>query len=157
MKKTIIVSALIFCTAYTFAQKNPFEKFSDMDGVTSVFISKAMLSKNTNTEFRGLRGDLIKNLSSVLAFGSDDVKKAPKMISMANKIIKKNNYELLMRVKSEDNRKVNFFMKGKPENIQELIMIVDGGKDNGSLVLQLLGNFSMQEVEEITTTISGAL
>jgi len=64
---------------------------------------------------------------------------------------------LLMRVKSEDNRKVNFFMKGKPENIQELIMIVDGGKDNGSLVLQLLGNFSMQEVEEITTTISGAL
>ncbi|HBT85027.1 MAG TPA: DUF4252 domain-containing protein, partial [Porphyromonadaceae bacterium] len=44
---------------------------------------------------------------------------------------------------------VNFFMKGKPDNIQELIMIVDGN-DEESVIMQFLGNFKLQDVQEMT-------
>jgi isopentenyl diphosphate isomerase/L-lactate dehydrogenase-like FMN-dependent dehydrogenase len=53
-----------------------------------------------------------------------------------------------MRVKSDDGELVNFFMKGKPENIQELIMIVE---DEESVIMQLLGNFTLQDVQQMTS------
>ncbi|MDR1518218.1 MAG: DUF4252 domain-containing protein, partial [Dysgonamonadaceae bacterium] len=154
MKKRIIVSALIFCAVHTFAQKNPFEKFSDMDGVTSVYISKNMLSmlpKSSKMEYNGVNvGGFIDKLSSILILTSENAKIGSEMISLANKQVKGDNYELLMHVKSGDNQKVNFFMRGKPENIQELMMIVDGGKDDDYVIMQLFGNFSMQDMEQIT-------
>lgn len=57
MKKIIFTLALTFATTLLFAQKNPFEKFTDMDGVTCVYISKNMMSllpKDSNTQFGGV-------------------------------------------------------------------------------------------------------
>ena len=71
------------------------------------------------------------------------------MMTVANSRIKEQNYELLMRVKSDDGERVNFFMKGKPENIEELIMVVDGNDDE-SVIMQFLGNFKLQDVQQMT-------
>lgn len=71
------------------------------------------------------------------------------MIAEANNRIKSYNYELLMRVKSDDGEIVNFFMKGKPEKIEELIMLVDSN-DGESVVMQFLGDFRMQDVQQMT-------
>jgi hypothetical protein len=54
-----------------------------------------------------------------------------------------------MRVKSDDDDNVNFFMKGKPESIRELIMIVDGS-DNESVILQFQGDFTLQDIQKMT-------
>lgn len=56
------------------------------------------------------------------------------MFSMANNCVKGRNYELLTHVKSDDNDNVNFFMKGKPEDIRKLIMIV-AGNDGENVVM----------------------
>jgi hypothetical protein len=53
-----------------------------------------------------------------------------------------------MRVKSDDGEIVNFFMKGKPEKIEELIMLVDS-KDGESVIMQFLGEFKMQDVQQM--------
>lgn len=154
MKKIILILALILGTSAIFAQKNPFEKFMDMDGVTSVYISKNMLSlfpKGSKMDYEGVNvGDFVNKLSSIIIITSEDTKIGQEMISLANKQIKGNNYELLMRVKSEDKQLVNFFMRGKPENIQELIMVVDGG-DGNSVIMQFLGNFTLQDVQQMTS------
>lgn len=71
------------------------------------------------------------------------------MLSMANNRVKGNDYELLMRVKSDDNDNVNFFMKGKPEKIKELIMIV-AGNDGENVVMQFLGDFTLSDVQAMT-------
>lgn len=71
------------------------------------------------------------------------------MLSMANERVKGFDYELLMRVKSDDNDNVNFFMKGKPENITELIMIV-AGSDGENVIMQFLGNFTLQDIRQMT-------
>lgn len=45
MKRTYIITLLLsLCSLFTYAQDSFFDKFADMDGVTSVYISKAMLS-----------------------------------------------------------------------------------------------------------------
>lgn len=155
MKKIIITLVLTFAATIVFAQKNPFEKFTDMDGVTSVYISKNMMSLLPNKSKMQYGGvdvtNFIEKLSSILILTSENKKIAEEMISLANSRIKENDYELLMRVKSDDGELVNFFMKGKPENIQELIMIVDGNEDE-SVIMQFLGNFKLQDVQQMTSS-----
>lgn len=153
MKKTILSLLLLAGFASAFAQKNPFEQFSDMDGVTSVYISKTMLSlipKSTKTEYGGVNvSGLLGKLSSILILTSEDKKIAPQMLSMANNRVKGRDYELLMRVKSDDNDNINFFMKGKPESISELIMIV-AGSDGENVVMQFLGDFTLDDIRAMT-------
>lgn len=155
MKKIIITLVLTFAATIVFAQKNPFEKFTDMDGVTSVYISKNMMSLLPNKSKMQYGGvdvtNFIEKLSSILILTSENKKIAQEMISLANSRIKENDYELLMRVKSDDGELVNFFMKGKPENILELIMIVDGNEDE-SVIMQFLGNFKLQDVQQMTSS-----
>jgi hypothetical protein len=152
MKKIIFTIVFIFAVTIISAQKNPFEKFTDMNGVTSVYISKNMMSlfpKDSN-QYGGVDvSNFIGKLNSILILTSENKKVSQEMLSLANSRIKENNYELLMRVKSDDGELVNFFMKGKPDNIQELIMIVDGN-DEESVIMQFLGNFKLQDVQEMT-------
>lgn len=152
MKKIIFTIVFIFAITIISAQKNPFDKFTDMDGVTSVYISKNMMSlfpKDSN-QYGGVDvGNFVDKLSSILILTTENQKVGKEMLSLANSRIKENNYELLMRVKSDDGELVNFFMKGKPDNIQELIMIVDGN-DEESVIMQFLGNFKLQDVQEMT-------
>lgn len=153
MKKIILSILLLASVSFAFAQKNPFEKFSDMDGVTSVYISKTMLSlipKSSKMEYGGVNiGGFLNKLSSILILTSEDKKIAPQMLSLANDRVKGRDYELLMRVKSDDNDNINFFMKGKPENISELIMIV-AGNDGENVVMQFLGDFTLQDIQQMT-------
>ncbi|MDD2590566.1 MAG: DUF4252 domain-containing protein [Fermentimonas sp.] len=152
MKKIIFTIVFIFAVTIISAQKNPFDKFTDMDGVTSVYISKNMMSlfpKDSN-QYGGVDvGNFVDKLSSILILTTENQKVGKEMLSLANSRIKDSNYELLMRVKSDDGELVNFFMKGKPDNIQELIMIVDGN-DEESVIMQFLGNFKLQDVQEMT-------
>ena len=158
MKKLIITIAFVISATCIFAQNNPFERFSDMDGVTSVYISKNMLSlfpkNSTKMDYSGVNvGKFLHKLSSILIITSDNQTIAQQMLSIANKQVKGKDYELLMRVKSDDNDNVNFFMKGKPENIRELIMIVDGS-DNESVIIQFLGDFTLQDIQQMTAGFS---
>jgi hypothetical protein len=151
-----LLTAIIFVVfaANLSAQKNPFEQFTEMDGVTSVYISKNMLSlfpKNAkNMNYGGIDvGNFLHKLSSILILTTEDKNIGKRMVSLANNQVKGGNYELLMRVKSDDNNTVNFFMKGKPESIRELIMIVDGGDDE-SVILQFQGDFTLQDIQKMT-------
>jgi hypothetical protein len=71
MKKIIFTLALIFAVTVVSAQDNPFEKFTDMDGVTSVFISKNMMAlfpKDSN-QFGGVSiNSFVDKLSSSSAY-----------------------------------------------------------------------------------------
>ena len=153
MKKIILSLLLLASFSFAFAQKNPFDQFTDMDGVTSVYISKTMLSmipKNSKMDYNGVNvGSFLNKLSSILILTSEDKKVAPQMLSLANSRVKSDKYELLMRVKSDDNDNINFFMKGKPEDIRELIMIV-AGNDGENVIMQFLGNFTLQDIQQMT-------
>ncbi len=149
----MMVLALALTASGLFAQNNPFEKFTDMEGVTSVYISKNMLSlmpKESGMQFGDVDvSNFLEKLSSILILTSENKPVAQEMVSLANKRIQDDKYELLMRVKSDDGELVNFFMKGKPENIHEMIMIVEDS-DGESVIMQFLGAFSLDDAKNIT-------
>ncbi|HOO95213.1 MAG TPA: DUF4252 domain-containing protein [Proteiniphilum sp.] len=153
MRKMMMVLALALTASGLFAQNNPFEKFTDMEGVTSVYISKNMLSlmpKESGMQFGDVDvSNFLEKLSSILILTSENKPVAQEMVSLANKRIQDDKYELLMRVKSDDGELVNFFMKGKPENIHEMIMIVEDS-DGESVIMQFLGAFSLDDAKNIT-------
>ncbi len=149
----MMVLALALTASGLFAQKNPFEKFTDMEGVTSVYISKSMMSlmpKNMNMDLGNVDvSNFINKLSSILILTSENKPVAQEMVSLANKRIRDDQYELLMRVKSDDGERVNFFMKGIPESISEMIMIVEDN-DGESVIMQFLGDFTLDDAKQIT-------
>ena len=153
MKKIMMLFALALTATGLFAQNNPFEKFTDMEGVTSVYISKSMMSlmpKNMNMDLGNVDvSNFINKLSSILILTSENKPVAQEMVSLANKRIRDDQYELLMRVKSDDGERVNFFMKGIPESISEMIMIVEDN-DGESVIMQFLGDFTLDDAKQIT-------
>lgn len=153
MKKMLTILALTLAVTTLFAQKNPFDQFADMDGVTSVYISKNMLSlmpKGAVQQFGNVNvSNFIDKLSSILILTSEKEPVAREMLSLANKRIRNDKYELLMRVKSDDGELVNFFMKGKPESIKEMIMLVES-EDGENVVMQFLGDFTLEDAKQIT-------
>ena len=60
-------------------------------------------------------------------------------------------YEELMRVKDKKT-KANFYIRQQGELIKELIMLADS-EENFS-VIQLKGNFTLQDIQEITNESS---
>lgn len=61
-------------------------------------------------------------------------------------------HEVLMRVK-DGKTKANFYVKQKGDIINELIMLADTDKD-GFTVIQLLGNFTLKDIQQITDEIN---
>ena len=80
-----------------------------------------------------------------------DLRETIEKLSLIHILIGK-DHEELMRVK-DGKTKANFYVKQQGELIQELIMIAD--MDDGSFsVMQLLGRFTLQDVQEITSEIN---
>ena len=57
------------------------------------------------------------------------------------------DHEELMRVK-DGNTRATFYVKQKGDLISELIMLAD--TDKSFSVIQLVGNFTLQDIQEIT-------
>ena len=72
--KNIFLILFLCCTSLCFAQDKLFEKYADMDNVTSVFISKKMFDMIPNVESGGLNlmnlKGKINNLQIVRQAGS---------------------------------------------------------------------------------------
>ena len=68
--KNIFLILFLCCTSLCFAQDKLFEKYADMDNVTSVFISKKMFDMIPNVESGGL-GDVYKRQRQAGSPGPD--------------------------------------------------------------------------------------
>ena len=124
--KYLYTILLLCCVNICFAQNKLFDKYADMDDVTSVYISKKMFQMMPVMETAGL--------------------------NLANLKGKIESLQILTRVK-DGKTKANFYVKQQGELIQELIMIADMD-DGGFSVMQLLGRFTLQDVQEITSEIN---
>lgn len=145
--KNIVLIFFLCCTSICFAQNKLFDKYSEMDNVTSVYISKAMFNMIPNFETNGMN---LMNLKGkieglqVLTTENNSIK--AEMRNEFKELIGK-DHEELMRVKDGKTR-ATFYLKKKGELISELIMLAD--TDSSFNVIQLVGNFTLQEIQEIT-------
>lgn len=145
--KNILLILFLCCTSFCFAQNKLFDKYSEMDNVTSVYISKAMFQMMPNMETNGLNLMNMKGKIEglqILSTESNSLK--DKMRDDFKGLIGKDHQEL-MRVKDGKTR-ATFYVKQKGDQVSELIMLAD--TDGRFNVIQLLGNFTLQDIQDIT-------
>lgn len=145
--KYILLIAFLCCSAIGFSQNKLFDKYADMDDVSSVYISKAMFQMMPTIESTGLSlANMQGKIESLQILRTQNKAKKEQMNREFRSLVGK-QHEELMRVK-DGKTKANFYILKKGDRINELIMIADTEADFS--VIQLLGNFTLKDIQEIT-------
>lgn len=133
------------------AQNSLFDKFSEMDGVNSVYISKALLSMMSSVNSNGINiSGMANKLETVCILTSEKEETALLMKKETEYIRKSKRYEELMRIKDEESR-ISFYIKKEGEIIRELVMLVD--EKSEFVIIQLLGAMELKDIQAITEGI----
>ena len=154
MKKIIILSFLLLSVGFANAQDkvNPLQKYADTEGLTSVVVTKKMLSFipiDSFVKYEGINlGDFVDKINSINIYTSSDKVAANKLLAFANNLMGTSSYEKMMEVKSDKVEKVDFFIKNKGSQISEMIFIVKAEGDK-SVVMQFLGDFTMEDIKKM--------
>lgn len=148
MKRTCIVILLLFlCSLFTYAQDSFFDKVADMEDVTSVYVSKAMLSLIPAVQADGVNiGKVASKLDCIRIVSCEK----PDIIAQLKKeitfITPENGYEELIDV-NEDGEKTTIYLKQNKNKTNEFIL-VNEQKTDFNLIF-ITGNLTLQEVQEI--------
>lgn len=147
--KHVLFAILMCCTSIAFAQNKLIDKYADMDGVTSVFISKTMLQMMPNMKTEGLDiGGIAGKLESIVILTSEKASISNMMKGEIRNYASNKRYEELMRVREEGSH-VTFYIKKKPNNkIGELVMFVDEKPE--FVFIQITGDMTLQDIQNIT-------
>jgi hypothetical protein len=148
--KHILIALCLFCTTVAFAQDKLFDKYAEMDNVTSVYISKAMFQMMPVIENVGLNLMNMKGkIESLQLLSTERTDQIPQMRKEFSQFINKQHQEL-MRVKDGKTR-ATFYADIEGEKVKNLLMLAD--TDSSFTVIRLVGNFTLQDIQEITKEV----
>lgn len=136
----------VFCAMGTFAQSKFFEKCEKIKGVTTVYVSKAMLQMagDANVTDDMNLSSVIKKLNSLELINAE----SPASVVELNKLIKelninhKNGYEIMMSV-NDDEQNVKIYMKKMANNTNEYVILVE--ESDEVLVVLMNGTLTLDE------------
>jgi hypothetical protein len=149
--KHILIALCLLCTTAAVAQDKLFDKYAEMDNVTSVYISKAMFQMMPVIENVGLNLMNMKGkIESLQLISTERADQIPQMRKEFSQLINKQHKEL-MRVKDGKTR-ATFYADLEGEQVKNLLMLAD--TDSSFTVIRLVGNFSLRDIQEITKDIS---
>ena len=145
INKLLLVVALVVAPIITYAQSQ-FDKFEDIDGVTSVVVTQKAFSlmSTIGAESDDEYMNLIKNINSLRVFATESAKVAAQMSAEADKYLKSANLEELMRINDDGNNVKIYVKEGSNENyVKELFMLVQGtnmndNDDSETVIISLL-------------------
>lgn len=154
MRKLILVVVLILVSNTFFAQ-SVFDKFDNQDDITSVIVNKKMFSLLSKVDIKDkdsqLYVNLIKKLDNLKVFTTTSKSKADEMRSTADKYMKSNALEELMRI-NEKGKNVKIYVKSgaTDSQVKELLMFIEGAGKEETVLMSLTGNFDMDELSALT-------
>jgi len=144
--KYVLLAVCLFCSSIGFAQNKLFNKYADMDNVTSIYISKAMFQmmpviNNAGIDLMDLKG----KIESLQLLTTDNKDRKAQMKKDFSELVTSQLQEL-MRVK-DDKSNVRFYSNTQGDQIKELLMLVDD--DDSFTAIQLVGNFTLKDIQKI--------
>lgn len=170
MKKVSFILALILMPVFAGAQ-SIFDKYEDVDGVTSVVVNQKMFSMiasmgiSTDDPEAQEYLDMVKKITGMRVFTTADPKVSADMLATVNGYLKSSSLQELMRIKDGE-QNIKFYVKeGKDENhVKELLMFMTGLNEltknsdvniNGkkleveTVLLSLVGDIDLRKIGEI--------
>lgn len=156
MKKIIITLVAVLVSSPFFAQA-AFDKFDGQDDVTSIIVNKKMfdlMSKvkvDTSDKETQQYLNLIKKLDNLKVFTTKSTRVEGEMKVAADKYIKAAGLEELMRV-NDSGKNIKILVKSgaKDSQIKELLMFIEGAKNDDTVLMSLTGDFDLSEISILT-------
>ena len=152
MKRIYIFSLLLTLSTFICqAQQSFFDKYAEMDGVSSVYITKSMLKMfpSMSGKINGVDvGNLASKLENIQILSADEPNIIEQLRKDTKHISTKNGYEELMRVR-DDGDKTTIYFKEKKKN-SEFILITDEGNEF-TIVSIIGGDLTLKDIQEMTT------
>jgi len=156
MKKLIITLVIVLVSSPFFAQ-GAFDKFDGQDDVTSIVVNKKMFELMSKVKVDATDKEaqqymnLIKKLDNLKVFTTQSVRVEGEMKSVADKYIKTAGLEELMRVNDKGkNIKIMVKSGSSDSKIKELLMFMEGGKGEDTVLMSLTGDFDLNEISVLT-------
>ena len=150
MIRTLIIAIMAtLCSVCSYGQQSFFDKYADMEGVTSVYISKSMLSlfPKGQTNVNGVNiGNIADRLNNIQILSTDEQPIVNKLRKETSDINTRNGYEELMRVR-EDGEKTTIYFKDGKKDKKEFVLLVDE-KDEFTII-SIVGDLTLQEIQGI--------
>ncbi|MBR2457684.1 MAG: DUF4252 domain-containing protein [Bacteroidaceae bacterium] len=152
MKRFYIISLLLaLSTLFCQAQQSYFDKYADMDGVSSVYISKSMLKMfpNMSGKINGVNvGNLAGRLECIQILSSDSTEIIKQLRKETKDVNTKSGYEELMRIR-DDGERVNIYFKEKKNKKNEFVLIAD--ESDEYTIISIVGELTLQEMQEMVS------
>ena len=150
MIRTLIIAIMAtLCSVCSYGQQSFFDKYAEMDGVTSVYITKSMLSlfPKGQANVNGVNiGNIASRLDNIQILSTDEQPIVDKLRKETSDINTKNGYEELMRVR-EDGEKTTIYFKDGKKDKKEFVLLVDE-KDEFTII-SIVGDLTLQEIQGI--------
>ncbi|MCR4843497.1 MAG: DUF4252 domain-containing protein [Bacteroidales bacterium] len=157
MKKLIIIIASLLVAVSAFGQnaKELYNKYSDLKGVSAVYVSPAMfrmIGKLPDMDMEAENGEkvnltpIVKNLSGFYLLDIEDTTVADKLYAEVRHMIDGKKYELLFEAK--DNGEVTrLFTNGNGKTVSSIILTTKDGDEFTFMSLE--GNMDREQLENI--------
>ena len=148
-KKILLTFVFVFVSSPFFAQA--FDKFDGQDDVTSIIVNMSKVKVDASDKETQQYLSLIKKLDNLKVFTTKSTRVEGEMRVAADKYIKSAGLEELMRV-NENGRNVKILVKSgtTDSQIRELLMFIEGAKNDDTVLMSLTGNFDLNEISILT-------
>ena len=158
MKKIILLIAIVILPFTNYAQTSIFDKFEDMDDVSTVVVTQEAFKMLAKFKSGGEEGaeyfDMVKGLTSFRVFTTENSEIATQMGAVVTKYLKSEKLIELMRVKDEDAKVKIYIRTGKDDDhVSELLMYVSdlqNKADQEAVILSLTGNIDLNKISKLT-------
>ena len=145
--KMILTGMLLLFSLFCQAQKNLFNKYDDLKGVSSVYISKAMIEANPNLFTKDVYiGKVSGQLNSVQVLSTMENNVKKDLRKDLHSLVQSSKYELLMKQKGNVSSS-EFYISRKGDKVKELIMIIDGAATLKFVYLE--GEMTLKDIQNI--------
>jgi len=151
----IILVAVMVMSGWIASAQSQFDKFEDIDGVTSVVVTQKAFSlmSKIGAESDDEYMQMIKNINSLKVFATESAEVAKQMEAAAKSYLKSANLEELMRVRDGESNVTIYVKEGKSEDfVKELFMFVKDGNNSSSesVIISLTGDIDLNQIAKLT-------
>lgn len=130
------------------AQNSIIDEITDMNGVSSIYISKTMLSKMKPSMIGDKRiAAIAHELSSITIIEIEKVSTNTKIAQKISQLKSSPELELLTKIK-DNGENTSIYAKQQGEKISMVILLVEEKKDINIIVLT--GNISLKSISALT-------
>ena len=161
MKNLLLV--LLLCIYPTIFAQSLFDKYEDMNNVTSLVVNQKMFKMlaEMNIQTDDLEADAflnqVKTLENLTVYTTKDSEVSKAISKDVNNYIKNSKLEEFMRIKEAD-RNIKFYVRSGQDDyhVTELLMIVNSADKLPveTVLLSLVGDIDLRMVSELTKKLN---